>query len=335
MVVIVDTVFVERQRVEKEQLRRPKVPDERSATTSGNRLANTSRGYGRRMHSQSIDLSAYSMSAQYQLLLDRAVAELGADDRVLALFAVGSVGRGEADASSDLDLLAVVADGETLGAITGDWEAMLDTITPSVYRRLLSGCIITAVTPTWERLDLMFLPADVVALASSGPATLLFSRHDTAAPAPPTAVVPTSMDLVERAENFIRSVGLMVTDLLRGEHTVLTWASEFLINELVEVMFLQAGKPRRTVKRIYVDLPAADRDVLEGLPRATTDPADIIASCLAVANEYLPRIRLLIDAAANDEVSADESRGVWPVELERATDAYLRSSLGVGFASFD
>jgi hypothetical protein len=35
-----------------------------------------------------------------------------ANDRVVALFVVGPVGRGEADASSDLDLLAATADDD-------------------------------------------------------------------------------------------------------------------------------------------------------------------------------------------------------------------------------
>ncbi len=51
----------------------------------------------------------------------------------------------------------------------------------------------------------------------------------------------------------------MATDLERGEYTTLRWASEFLIQELVELMFIQAATPRRTLKRIYADLPHEDQ----------------------------------------------------------------------------
>ncbi len=119
----------------------------------------------------------------------------------------------------------------------------------------------------------------------------------------------------------MRSVGLMVTDLDRGEYTVLSWASEFLIQELVDVMFVEAGIPRRTVKRIYADLPADDRQVLERLPRADTNPDSIIDSHLSVAAEFLPRMRALIEGAG----------GVWPQGLVDATDRYLRDNVGVGF----
>ena len=273
------------------------------------------------MEINDVDLAVFGMSEAYQRLLDRATETLSTDDRVVALLAVGSVGRGEADASSDLDLLAAIADEESTEAIAADWEALIARITPSMYRRLLGGRILTVVTPAWQRLDITLLPASGTGLISLGPATIIFDRVGIALPSPLPAQVITAADLVTRAENFIRSVGLMVTDLERGEHTVLTWASEFLINELVEVMFLQAGRTRRTLKRIYVDLPHADRNVLEGLQRPDTTPRSIIGSHLAIAAEFLPRIKTLIE----------EADGGWPSELEDATDRYLRANLGVGF----
>ena len=50
------------------------------------------------------------LPAGYQALFDAAVGALVADDRVRALWVHGSVGRGEADPSSDLDLILAVAD---------------------------------------------------------------------------------------------------------------------------------------------------------------------------------------------------------------------------------
>ncbi len=130
------------------------------------------------------------MSDRYQRLLDRSIEVLAADDRIVALFVVGSVGRGDADASSDLDLLAAVTDQEALDQIIAGWRSLIDDITPSVYCRLLGGRIVTLVTPTWERFDLALVPADATGLMTSGPATVLFDRGATDRPVAPAAGVP-------------------------------------------------------------------------------------------------------------------------------------------------
>jgi hypothetical protein len=123
------------------------------------------------------------------------------------------------------------------------------------------------VTPGWERLDVSVVPAASTNQMTSGPATCVFDRIGVDPPSPPAAEVPDAQALTVRVENFIRALGLLVSDLERQEFTVLTWASELMIQELVDLMFLAAGRPRRTVKRIYVDLPQADRDVLQAIPR--------------------------------------------------------------------
>ncbi len=76
---------------------------------------------------------------------------------------------------------------------------------------------------------------------------------------PPGLPVPdnrSAEQLVQQAENFVRSIGLLVTDLDREEYTVLAWASEFLIQDLVDIKFVGASVPRRTVKLIAHDLAA-------------------------------------------------------------------------------
>jgi predicted nucleotidyltransferase len=116
----------------------------------------------------SVRVSAFGMSDGYQRLLDRCVEVSGADDRVVALFAVGSVGRGTADASSDLDLVIALVDQAAVEDVCAGWETLIEEITPTVYRRLLGTQIVTVVTPSWERLDITFMPA-----AATG-----FSRRD-------------------------------------------------------------------------------------------------------------------------------------------------------------
>ena len=176
------------------------------------------------------------------------------------------------------------------------------------------------VTPGWERLDVSVVPATSTIRMMSGPATCLFDRVGVEPPSSPAAEAPDAAALTLRVENFIRALGLLVTDLERQEFTVLTWASEFMIQELADLMFLAAGRPRRTVKRIYVDLPQTDRDVLQAIPRPAPTREGILSSHLATAAAYLPRARALVAATA----------GEWPEAFERATDAYLFELLGVG-----
>jgi hypothetical protein len=267
-----------------------------------------------------LDLASFGMPPGYQELLDRSLEVLTADKRVAALFVVGSVGRGQADGSSDLDLLAAAVDDNARRSLIDDWRTWAAAITPSVYARCLREAVVTLVTPGWERLDVSVVAAASTDRFTSGPATLLFDRLGVAPPSSPSAAVPDAESLVARVENFIRGYGLLVTDLEREEFTVLTWASEFMIQELVDLMFLAAGRPRRTIKRIHVDLPEADRQVLDAIPRASPSPGAILASYLAIAAEYLPRAEALVASLG----------GRWPHDLERATDAYLRRRLGTG-----
>ncbi len=60
----------------------------------------------------------------------------------MALFADGSVGRGTADASSDLDLVVALVDQAAVQDVCAGWETFIEKITPTVYRRLLGTQIV-------------------------------------------------------------------------------------------------------------------------------------------------------------------------------------------------
>lgn len=130
----------------------------------------------------SVRVSTFGMPDGYQRLLDRCVEVFIADDRVVALFAAGSVGRGTADASSDLDLVAALVDQAAVEDVCAGWETLIEEVTPTVYRRLLGTQIVTVVTPSWERLDITFMPAAATGLLTSGPATVLFDHGQTQPP---------------------------------------------------------------------------------------------------------------------------------------------------------
>ena len=67
----------------------------------------------------------------YDALFDRAVEVFAADQRVRAMWLSGSLGRGDADAMSDLDLIVAVAD-DALPEFAASWRDWLARITPTL-----------------------------------------------------------------------------------------------------------------------------------------------------------------------------------------------------------
>ena len=186
----------------------------------------------------------------------------------------------------------------------------------------------TAVTRSDRHCDqpymgsaLMWVVAEteLVRVAPWGPVLVLFDDIGIDLPPAPVAAVLDGPALVDKAENFLRSLGLVVSDLDRGEFTILTWSSEFLLQELVDLMFLGAGVARRSLKRIHCDLPESDAALLDSITRAEPKRESIIESHLSIAREFLPRARTLINSVGAS----------WPFELEAATSAYWESRLGL------
>ncbi len=89
--------------------------------------------------------------------------------------------------SSDLDLVVALVDQAAVEDVRADWETLIEKITPTVYRRLLGTQIVTVVTPSWERLDITFMPVAATGLLTSGPATVLFDHGQTQPPVSPAA----------------------------------------------------------------------------------------------------------------------------------------------------
>lgn len=270
-----------------------------------------------------IDLDELGMASGYQALVERCLIVLSASPHVQALLVLGSAGRGEADTASDLDLLVAAFDQEAARVLLETRQEWLPQITDTIYLRVLGGVVLTMVTPDWKRLDIMVIDQAKTTIMTSGPGIPVFQKLDTEPPGQPTFGTIGVERVVESAENFLRSIGLMAFDLERQELTTLTWASEFLIQELAELLFVDAGIPRRTTKRIRSDLPISSALQLDGIPRATAAPDSIVRSHLATAALYLPLARRLIET--ND--------GAWPLQLEESTRTLIRQHLRVELPS--
>jgi hypothetical protein len=78
------------------------------------------------------------LPAVYGPLFDRTMAVLGADERVRAIWLAGALGRGAADAASDLDFAIAVRD-EDFDTFAAGWREWLADVSPTLVARELPG----------------------------------------------------------------------------------------------------------------------------------------------------------------------------------------------------
>src|SRR5690349_17944319 len=89
-------------------------------------------------------------------LIARIRAALEADSRVDGAWLSGSRGRGEGDAFSDVDVTILVEEDD-IAACVAEYSGGKSPLGPALWRKVLFGRIVTAVTPDWERYDLLFV----------------------------------------------------------------------------------------------------------------------------------------------------------------------------------
>jgi hypothetical protein len=258
----------------------------------------------------------------YRQLLERATAVLSADARVRALWVGGSLARGDADAYSDLDLIATVADAD-FDALLGTWRDWLAKITPTVLARQVPflPSIIYSLTPTCERLDVVL--ERVSAVRSSRYARVAVFDRDgldrERPPAPPPA--PPDRAKVEIAiEEPLRYLALLPAALGRGELLLAQEGYGHMRRRISELYLeLNAPLPTTGVKHWRDKLSAEQYALLESLPWPAATREALIAANLELGRALLREARPIA-----------EKLGVpWPTELERAVRAHLERELGV------
>src|ERR1700761_6490754 len=94
------------------------------------------------------------MTPEQQALADGVARLLQSEPRIEAAWLAGSLGKGEGDAFSDVDILALAVDGAAIEAAK-DLSGRLDTVaTPVLANLLFGGKVINVVTDDWARFDI-------------------------------------------------------------------------------------------------------------------------------------------------------------------------------------
>ena len=258
-----------------------------------------------------------SMDTGYAPLLVAIAKQCAADPRIRALAVSGSVARHDADRHSDLDLTLVVTEGRR-AEVAADAVPLLQGCCEIVDLRWVGPRIVSAVTSQWLRVDLILAEATGDRCTLHGDHVVIFDNLGVEFGPPPTFRLDPG-GLTAQISRFMRSVGLVVRDLHRGDFRLCCFAVEFLVDELVTLMYQSQGLARGGKKGAYEQLPDTEVDVLQTLPVAVPERQSIIDAHLAVAEAYLSRARNLAAASGAE----------WPSAMEEATRRFLMNELGV------
>ncbi|HMK11158.1 MAG TPA: nucleotidyltransferase domain-containing protein [Acidimicrobiales bacterium] len=254
----------------------------------------------------------------YDVLFDRAVVVFEADERVRALWLSGSLGRGDADAMSDLDLIVAVDDA-ALAEFADSWREWLASITPTLIARalpFLPGSLY-AVTSERLRLDVVVEPASRVASSPFRHRALVFDRDglDTVVP-PPDKHSPSPERVAGIIEEFFRDTGMFPV-VLEREDWLLGLEGIHLVRGLLYQLFVEmnAPLPPMGLKQWSAKLTPTQRAELEALPTGGANRESIVAAHDAVVAAFERNARL---ACGSLDIP-------WPAALADATHRYLRA----------
>ena len=241
---------------------------------------------------------------------------------VRALFLSGSRAVGLDDAFSDIDFLAVVANG-TRDAFARHWRDAVEGTGEVILWRQRGGgsLLINAINEAWVRIDVLAVTPDQMAGRAQADLRVVFDHdaiHETLGGARPSA--PDPGRLAWQFEEFIRVLGLLHVAMGRADYLNSVTGLFHLRNLLVDLMVAETDAPNRGgalhLNRLITD---DQQDALRALPPPLPTRDAAIAAHLAYAAAYLPRARRMAKRHGLE----------WPERFEAATWRMLARELGL------
>lgn len=241
---------------------------------------------------------------------------------VRGLFLAGSYGRGTADQWSDVDFIAVAADGQER-AVAEHWKRVLPQITPIVFwNELPRGVIVlNAISEEWLRCDLTVGAHKDFGMRAKNTVKPLIDRDGIYA-ALPDALPPRQPDagtVRYLIHEFIRMLGLLPVGAGRGEYVTMVLGVGMLRGHL-ETLLMQdvtAPDPGGILHQSKL-LSSEQMALLHSLPYPKPERDALIAANFAIAREFMPRARTMAERLGIE----------WPEVFEAATRKRLALTLG-------
>jgi Nucleotidyltransferase domain len=254
----------------------------------------------------------------YDALLARIVEALEDDQRVRALWLAGSVGKGEADAGSDLDLVVTVRSLEAF-AEPDVWSVVDPVITIPIPG--MPGCF-AMTTREGLRVDVVLeTPADVAG-SSYTRRVRVFDRDGLTPPAPATGERGPDLHRMQAiVTEFLRQTAIFPAAVVAREDWLLGQNAVHGYRLLLYDLFVESNQPLPVtgIKQWSSRLTTDQRDVLTRLPAPTATRKSVVAAMVAVRDTLHTRGRDALETAG----------GTWPSDVDAAVSAYWhRHGLG-------
>jgi hypothetical protein len=258
----------------------------------------------------------------YRAVFDRAVDVLFEDDRVRAMWLGGSLARGTADAASDLDVFAAIAD-EHHSSFAAAWLSLLDSITPTVLadEQWFAKGSFWSITPDFVRFDLVIEPVSAIPTSLFAVRTVIFDRDDLTAQLPAEwRRQPSATVVAKLIEDWFHFSAMLEVILWRHDWLLAAEHLHFL-RDLLYKIHVEANQPLPAtgLKRWTEKLTPEQARALRELPTSADSAEDLLSAHVTMSEAFLAAARPL---AARIGVA-------WPSALEDAARLHLRAVTGL------
>ena len=254
------------------------------------------------------------MHDEYLAQLEKQIVK---DSRIVAAWLDGSLGRGNADRYSDIDLHLLLTD-TGLDSFRAGAEQWLAAIRPLVlFNTMFDGRMINGLTVDGLRLDIWLHTAEHVTV---DPARVRVLRDPgRRLHVEPTQQVAETGVLLQRIREFWRCIALLPTVIGRGELLSGFIGLGVEINLLSDILTAGYGVARdRGVKNLNAFLPLDTRlEIEQAISMQGLTPSNLAKAHLALAAV----------AQTHGRAIAARHHLEYPDELERAVLDYVRKEL--------
>jgi hypothetical protein len=269
------------------------------------------------------------MPAGYRELYRQVRHAAEADDRIRAMWLGGSLGRGVADAGSDLDVVLAVAPG-SFADFAESWRAWLAGVTPTVLAKELPGLAgsFYSLTGSCLRLDVVAERAGPVPPGALGRRLLVLDKDGTAGDAQPAAAEPggplpeagpDTARLAGLTEEFFRQLAIFPAAVVARDDWLLGAVGVQNVQLMLYQLLVESNQPLPPmgVKQWSAKLTPQQRLTCAGLPVPSPSRESVLPAMRVAAATY--RLCALEILAANDVP--------WPAPLDDAVQRCLEAEL--------